>query len=308
MNPLAFLADLLEAGVVSATPLALTALGESITERSGVLNLGIEGMLLVSAMTGVATVHATGSPWVGLLAGMAAGLLMALIHAVSVLTLQTNQVVAGLALVFVGMGVSSVGGAHLVALREGIARFGSFAVPGLSSIPGLGPIFFQHPAVVYVTYAVIVAVWAFFAYTRWGTVVVACGEDPDSAEAVGIRVKRVRYLCILTGGALAGLAGASLSLAVTPGWSDGLSNGQGWIAIGLVIVGGWRPVRIAVSALAFGVINRLILDVQGLGIPWLADPSIGHFLSMLPFLCAIGVLILAGILRQQGLAPRALGK
>jgi simple sugar transport system permease protein len=206
------------------------------------------------------------------------------------------------------MGISSVGGAHLVALREGIPRFSALAVPGLSSIPVLGPVFFHHPVVVYLAYVLIVAVWAFFAFTRWGTVVVACGEDPASAEAVGIRVKRVRYLCTLAGGALAGLAGASISLAVTPGWSDGLSNGQGWIAIGLVIVGGWKPLRIAAAALAFGVINRLTLDVQGLGIPWLADPSVGHFLSMLPFLCAIGALILAGIFGKHGLAPRALGK
>ena len=308
MSALTFVQNLLEAGVISATPLAMTALGESITERSGVLNLGLEGMLLVSAMTAVATAHATGSPALAMAAGMAAGIAMSLVHAVLTLTLRTNQVVAGLALVFVGAGMSSIGGTRLVVLREGIARMTPVAIPGLSAIPVLGPIFFHHPVVVYLAYAILVMVCVFFSFTRWGTIVIACGDAPESAEAVGIRVKRVRYLCTLTGGALTGLAGASLSLAVTPGWSDGLSNGQGWIAIGLVIVGGWKPLRIALAALLFGVINRLTLDVQGLGVDWLADPAFGHFLNMAPYLCAVAVLVVAGAFGKHGLAPRALGK
>lgn len=302
-----FLMNLAKAGLQSGTPLMLVAVGETLAERSGVLNLGLEGVLLLSAMTGVAAASASGSPELGLVAGALAGCAMALVHAWLCLTLRADQVVAGLAMVFVGTGLSSVGGAPLIALREAVPQFRPLAIPGLSDIPVMGPLLFDQPAVVYLALLLTLAIHLFLRRSRWGLWVVACGEDPHSAAVAGIPVHKVRLLSLLAGGVLAGLAGASLSLAITPGWTDGLSHGQGWIAIGLVIVGGWNPVWVAAAAVFFGMVSRLVLDVQGIDSSILRDPGFGHFLAMLPYLAAILVLVGVGWAKRSSKAPSALG-
>jgi len=308
MRPLEFLENLLSAGVARGTPLLFAVLGETLAELSGVLNLGLEGIMLCSAMAGVAVAHLSGSAMVGLLGGIAVGALFGLVHAFLTITLRSDQVVAGLALVFVGTGISSVGGGPLVELRQAVPQFTRIDVPLLSDIPFLGPVLFSHVWLVYLGFVMIPLVHFFISRTRHGLNLLAIGENPNAASAMGVRVVRLRYLYVCVGGAFAGLAGAALSLAITPGWVDGLTAGQGWIAIGLVIVGGWRPVVAALGAFLFGAIHRLALDLQGTGIPFFQDPNTAYFLNMLPYLAAIAVLVVASLFRKQMGAPSALAR
>jgi simple sugar transport system permease protein len=308
MSWLAFCENLLHAGIARGTPLLLAVLGETLAELSGVLNLGLEGVMLCGAMAGVAAALATGDPGCGLLAGMAVGCLFGLLHAFLTVSLRSDQVVAGLALVFVGTGVSAVGGAPLVAARQAIPHFSAIPLPLLSEIPFLGRVLFSHVWLVYLGFLLIPAVHFFISRTRAGLNLVAIGENPNAAAAMGIRVSALRYVYVCIGGASAGLAGATLSLAITPGWVDGLTAGQGWIAIGLVIVGGWRPPLAAAGAYLFGTIHRLTLDLQGTGIPFFQNPNTGYFLNMLPYLAAVAVLVAAARARSWSAAPAALGR
>jgi general nucleoside transport system permease protein len=305
-----FLVNLLAAGVARGTPILFATLGEIHAERAGVLNLGVEGMMLVGAMTGFGAAHATGSALVGVLAGMAAAGLLSLLHAFVVITLRADQVVSGLALAFVGTGLASVYGAPLVEVRQAVAQIPTVGLPLLERIPVLGPVLFHQNVVVYLGFLLVPLSWLFFRHTRAGLHVRAVGEHPAAADLLGIGVARVRYASVVAGGLLAGLAGASLSLAVTPGWVDGMTAGQGWIAIGLVIFAGWSPLRAAAGAYLFGAIRRLPLDLQGVtGVPLLADPKLGYFLNMLPYLFTIVVVVLgsrAALRRHLG-APAALG-
>jgi len=285
----------------------MAAMGETLAELSGVLNLGLEGMMLCSAMAGVSAAVAFGSPTAGLVAGVAVGALFGLLHAFLTVTLRADQVVAGLSLVFLGTGAASVGGAPLVELREAVPHFPATPIPLLSDIPFLGPILFDHPWIVYAGFLLIPLVHWYITSTRWGLQLRACGENPNAASAMGVKVARVRYAYVTAGGALAGLSGATLSLAITPGWVDGLTAGQGWIAIGLVIVGGWRPAVAALGAYIFGAIHRLALDLQGTSIPFFQNPNTGFFLNMLPYLAAVAVLVLASLSRRHSSGPAALG-
>ncbi len=303
-----FMENLLSAGVERSLPLFYAATGETLSELSGVLNLGQEGIMLASAMTAVAVSHTTGSAMAGLMAGMAMGGAMALLHALLTVTLRADQVVAGLSLVFVGTGIASVGGAGLVALRQGVPHFEPWAIPLLSDIPFLGNVLFNQVPLVYAAYLMIPTIHWWLGHTRAGLNLRAVGENPAAASAMGLSVTRLRYLYVVVGGVLTGLGGASLSLAITPGWSDGLSNGQGWIAIGLVIVGGWRPWGVALAAFFFGTLQRLTLDLQGSQSEFLDSPLVGLFLRMAPYLGAIVVLVLVTRFKKRLGAPEGLGK
>jgi ABC-type uncharacterized transport system permease subunit len=307
---------ILQAGVASGTVLLFAAIGEILAERSGVMNLGVEGMMLIGAMTAFKTVVMGGDPWLGVLYAMLAAGALSLLHALVTINFQADQVVSGLAINFVGIGLSTV-------LGEGLSKAGtvsllpSYTVPLLSQIPLIGPIFFteQH-VLVYVGYVLTPAAWFYINRTRPGLHLRAVGEYPAAADALGINVYLLRYLYVLAGGLLAGLAGATISLAVSPGWfSELTTSGQGWIAIGLVIFAQWDPWRAAVGGYMFGAIRRLILDLQGpeflLGFPnpFFYTPKLGFFLQMLPYALTILVLVLASreAMRKRLGAPAALG-
>lgn len=307
MTAFELLENLAAAGIRRGTPLLFAALGETLAELSGVFNLGLEGIMLCSAMVGVASAVAVGSPLAGLCAGAVAGLAFGLLHAFLTVTLRSDQVVTGLALVFLGSGIASVGGAPLVGLREAVPSFAPVPVPLLSDIPFLGPVLFTHPWLVYAGFLLIPVVHWYISRTRPGLHLRAAGENPNAASAAGVKVVQLRYAYVIAGGTFAGLSGATLSLAVTPGWVDGLTGGQGWVAIGLVIVGGWRPVVAALGAYLFSAIHRLSLDLQGTGIPFFQDPNTGYFLNMLPYLAAVAVLVAASSIYRRSLAPAALG-
>lgn len=307
---------ILQAGVASGTVLLFATIGEIFAERSGVMNLGVEGMMLIGAMTAFSTTIATGNPWLGVVAAMLAAALLSQIHAFITITLQGDQVVSGLALTFLGIGISLV-------LGEGLSKAGTvsllpvFSVPLLSQIPIIGPIFFTRQNVlVYVGYLLIPLSWYFINRTRPGLHLRAVGEYPSAADALGINVFRLRYIYVFVGGLLAGLAGATISLAVSPGWFSELTTaGQGWIAVGLVIFAQWDPVRAAFGAYAFGALRRLILDIQGptilLGLanPFYYNPYLGFFLQMLPYAFTIIVLVIGSreAIRKRTGAPAALG-
>jgi general nucleoside transport system permease protein len=306
---LRFIENLLGAGVARGTPLLFASLGEVFAERAGVLNLGVEGMMLLGAVAGFGVAHHAGSAALGLLAAMAASALLALAHAVVAISLAGDQVVSGLGLGFFGSGLASVLGADLVG-RGGVPRLPSFEVASLSSLPLLGQALFAQNVIVYVGFAAIVCAWLYLYRTRWGLRLRAVGESPAAADALGISVAAVRYLHVALGGALAGLAGASLSLGITPGWVDGMTAGQGWIAVGLVIFAGWDPLRAAAGSYLFGAIRRLPLDLQGVeSLPLFRNPNLGYFLDMLPYLFTIAVLVAVGRarLRHRLGPPTALG-
>jgi simple sugar transport system permease protein len=281
-----------------------------------VLNLGVEGMMLVGAMSAFSVAISTGNPWLGVLVAMLASGLFSQIHAFIVITLQADQVVSGLALTFLGTGISLV-------LGEGLSKAGAvsllpnFSIPLLSQIPLLGPIFFENQSVlVYVGYLLTPAAWYYINRTRPGMHLRAVGEYPAAADALGINVFRLRYFYVFIGGVLAGLAGATISLAVSPGWFSELTTaGQGWIAIGLVIFAQWDPLRAAFGAYAFGALRRLILDIQGpttlLGFanPFYYNPYWGFFLQMVPYAFTIIVLVIGSreAMRKRIGAPAALG-
>jgi len=307
---------ILNAGVASGTVLLFATLGEIFSERSGVLNLGVEGMMLIGAMSGYSVALSTGSPWLGVLAAALVAGLLSQVHALITIQFQADQVVSGLALTFLGTGLSLVFG-------EGLSKAGAVSllptltVPGLSAIPVLGPILFDGQSVmVYLGYLLIPLAWFIIYRTRPGMHLRAVGEFPAAADALGINVARLRYLYVFVGGTLAGLSGATISLAVSPGWFSHLTtSGQGWIAIGLVIFAQWDPLRGALGSYAFGALRRLILDIQGptaifgLRNPFYYNPYWGFFLQMLPYAFTIVVLVIGSreAIRKRLGAPAALG-
>ncbi len=308
--------DILQAGVASGTVLLFATIGELFAERSGVLNLGVEGMMLIGAMTGYSVAIRTGNPWLGVLAAMLFAGVISQIHAFIVITLQADQVVSGLALTFLGTGISLV-------LGEGLSKAGTvslmpaYSIPLLSQIPVIGPIFFTDQSIlVYFGYLLVPLAWYYINRTRPGLHLRAVGEYPAAADALGINVFRMRYLYVFVGGLLAGLGGATISLAVSPGWfSELTTGGQGWIAVGLVIFAQWDPIRAAVGSYAFGALRRLILDIQGptvlLGFknPFYYNPYWGFFLQMLPYAFTVIVLVIGSreAIRKRLGAPAALG-
>lgn len=307
---------ILQAGVATGTVLLFATIGEIFAERAGVLNLGVEGMMLIGAMSAFSTTIATGNPWLGVLVAMVAAGLISQVHAFITITLHADQVVSGLALTFLGTGISLV-------LGEGLSKAGTvslmpnFSIPFLSQIPLLGPVFFARQSIlVYIGYLMIPLAWYYINRTRPGLHLRAVGEYPSAADALGISVFRMRYMYVFVGGMLAGLAGATISLAVAPGWFSELTTaGQGWIAIGLVIFAQWDPVRAAVGSYAFGALRRLILDIQGpltlfgFNNPFYYNPYWGFFLQMLPYAFTVIVLVIGSreAIRKRLGAPAALG-
>jgi simple sugar transport system permease protein len=289
--------------VVAATPLIYAALGELVAERAGVLNLGIEGMMLVGALTAFAVGVSTGSLFAGYLAAAGASMLMALVFAVLTLTLQTNQVATGLALTLFGLGLSAFAGRRYTGLPiEGVH---AVSIPGLSNLPFLGPLLFRFDWAVYGSLGLYFLVNRLLNRTRAGLTLRAVGESPAVAHALGQPVMRTRYLAVLFGGATSGIAGAYLSTALTPMWVEGLSAGRGWIALALVVFATWKPLRVLLGAYLFGGVTLLQLHAQGMG---LNVP--GEILSMLPYAATIIVLVI--ICRDQNTIrlnqPASLGK
>jgi ABC-type uncharacterized transport system permease subunit len=305
----------LAAGIAAGTVLLFAAVGEIFAERAGVLNLGVEGMMLMGAVAGFSTSLATGNAWLGVVAAMIVGGLVALLHAVVTITLRADQVVSGLALTFLGTGLARVLGEGLT--NRQVPTLPHLTIPLLSDIPIAGPILFREQSVlVYVGFLLVPVAWFWIERTRPGLHLRAVGEYPAAADAQGIGVVRLRYAYVVLGGVLAGLAGAAITLAISPGWfGDQTVNGRGWIAVGLVIFARWNPIRAAIGAYLFGAIFRFILDIQGvhsiLGIenPFLPGRSATFFLEMLPYLFVVLVVILGSraATRQRIGAPAALG-
>ncbi|CAG9001311.1 MAG: hypothetical protein CENE_03329 [Candidatus Celerinatantimonas neptuna] len=295
--------QVLFATVKTGTPLLLVALGELICERSGVLNLGQEGMMLMGAMAGFAGAYLGHSLFLGVLLAIIAGMLMSLIFAFLTLTLNTNQVATGLALTIFGTGLSAFLGAHLVG--ETVPGFQAIVIPGLAQIPFIGSILFKHSLLVYASFILIGVVWWLLHRTRSGLILRAVGENPYSAKALGIKVLHVRYAAVLTGGAFAGLAGAYMSLSYTPMWMEDMTAGRGWIALSLVVFASWRVGYIVVGAYLFGLASILHLVMQGMGIN--ISPNI---LAMMPYVATIVVMILINTnpIRQKLAAPMSLAK
>jgi general nucleoside transport system permease protein len=307
---------ILQAGVATGTALLFATLGEIFAERAGVMNLGVEGMMLLGAMSAFSITSLTGNPWLGLLAGMLAAGLISQVHAFISISLRADQVVSGLSLGFLAAGISLV-------LGESLNKAGTiplipvWTVPVLSQIPLLGAILFTNQKVlVYIGFILVPLCWYYINRTRPGLHLRAVGEYPAAADSLGVNVFALRYLYVFVGGMLAGLAGGTISLAISPGWfSELTTSGQGWIAIGLVIFAQWDPLRAAFGAYAFGALRRLVLDIQGpmilLGVanPFFYNPYWGFFLEMLPYAFTIIVLVIGSreAIRKRIGAPTALG-
>ncbi|MCK1742931.1 ABC transporter permease [Bradyrhizobium sp. 139] len=287
--------------LAASTPLLIAATGELVTERSGVLNLGVEGMMIVGAACGFAGAWLTGSIFIGALFGIAAGTLMSLIFALMALGLAVNQVATGLALTILGVGLSGLIGAGFVGER--ITPAVHLTIPGLTDIPLIGRVLFGEDAFVYFSIALIIGVWWFLYRSRAGLILRACGDNHVSAHALGYPVLRIRTFAVMFGGACAGLAGAYLPLAYTPFFIPGMTAGRGWIALALVVFSSWRPGRLVVGAYLFGAVTILQLHAQGWGV---GIPS--QFMSALPYLATVTVLVLLSRTRTGGsTAPAALG-
>ena len=279
--------SILAATLVAGTPLIIVALGELVTERSGVLNLGAEGMMAVGALTAFIVHHATGSPPLAVVAGMAAGVAMSLLFGYLTLTMLANQVASGLALSIFGVGLAAfIGKSYESASMSMVAPI---RLPVLADIPVIGPALFNQQSLVYVSWLLVAAISWFLYRSRAGLVLRAVGESPTSAHAVGYAVIPIRYLAVAFGGALAGMGGAFLSVYYTPLWSQGMVAGRGWIALALVVFATWRPIRVVLGAYLFGGVMISQLFVQGLGLK-LDVPA--EFLSALPYAATIAVLVL----------------
>lgn len=287
----------------AATPLLLAAIGELVVERSGTLNLGVEGMMVMGAVGGFVGMILTGNPFIGALVGVLFGTALSLLFAVLALTLATNQYATGLALTILGLGLSGLIGEPYVG--RSAVRMPVLDIPVLSDIPIIGRLLFGQDVIFYISIALVIGVAWFLFRTKQGLVLRSIGDNPQSAHALGIRVIRYRYLAVLFGGACAGLAGAHLSLVYTPQWTENMSAGRGWIALALVVFASWRPFRVLAGAYLFGAVSIGQLHAQALGI---GIPS--QFLSALPYLATVLVLVLISQNRRLTLinTPASLGK
>ncbi len=297
------LTNILFATIRTGTPLVLIALGEMVCEKSGVLNLGQEGMVLMGAVLGFIVASVTGYNGLGLLAAMGAGMAMSLLFGFLAISLVSNQVATGLALTIFGTGLSAFLGAGYVGFAiEGIA---AWEIPLLSDIPMLGKILFSHDPLVYLSWFIFLAVYFCFKRTRLGLTIRSVGENPEAANAIGMSVFKVRYGAVLFGGAMAGLAGGYLSLAYTPLWTEGMSAGRGWIALALVVFASWKAERVLLGAYLFGAASIMHLVLQGLGFE--ASPNL---LAMLPYVATIIVLVVlaSDAVKTRLASPLALGQ
>ena len=271
--------------ITASTPLLLAAVGELVVERAGVLNLGVEGMMVVGAVCGFGAAYASGSVVLGVLAGIGGGMIIALLFAVMTQTFLSNQVATGLALTLLGLGVSGLIGESFVGVPG--EKIGQIYIPVLTDLPIVGKILFGQDVLVYGSIALMFATSYVLFKTRTGLIIRAVGGNHNSAHALGYNVVGVRYAAILFGGACAGLAGAYLSLAYTPQWVENMTAGRGWIALALVVFASWLPGRIMIGAYLFGTIwiMGLVVQAMGLGIP-------SQFLSSLPYLVTIAALVI----------------
>ncbi len=287
----------------AATPLLIAALGELVVERSGVLNLGVEGMMVMGAVTGFAIALTTGSPWLGVLAAIIVGALFSLLFGFLTLTLVTNQVATGLALTLLGLGLSGMIGESFVG-QPGV-KLGTLYIPGLTDLPFVGKLFFGQDPIFYLSILLTFCVAWFLFRTRAGLTLRSVGDNHGSAHALGINVIGIRYLAVMFGGACAGLAGGFLSLVYTPQWIENMTAGRGWIALALVVFASWRPLRVLAGAYLFGAVSIGQLHAQALGI---GIPS--QLLSSLPYLATIIVLVLISRNRRLTLinTPASLGR
>ncbi len=305
MNDAVFVLTL-AAAVGAAVPIALAALGELLAETSGVLNLGVEGMMLIGAVMAFQVGDASGSLWLALVVGGLAGALFSAIHAVLCVTLRANQIVSGLALVIFGTGLSTFIGKSIEG-KPLDTDFTPIRWGFLADIPVLGPVLFDQDPMVYATIAIALVITFYLNRTKAGLAVRAVGESPGTADTMGVAVAAIRYVHVMLGGLLAGMAGAYLVLGQVPSWSqDGTTAGIGWIALALVVFASWRPLRVLLGAFLFGFARRANFWLQGED--WAPDIP-AEFLSMLPYLLTIAVLVVWGSrdLRRRIGAPSALG-
>jgi len=307
----AFLVSILAITIRAGASLLYATVGEIFTERSGILNLGVEGIMIMGAVMAFAAAYHSGSVWVGVLVAMLAGALLASIHAFLTVSLRGDQVVSGLVLTIFGTGMASFlgrklgpAGVPLVGLVG--PKFVRQPIPGLSDLPIVGQSLFNQDVLVYVLYILIPLSWFYLYKTRQGLHLRAVGENPHTADAMGVNVLSSRYLYTVLGGMLIGLGGAHLSLSYTPGWTEGLTAGRGWIAVALVIFAAWDPARAVVGALLFGGVNAIQFRLQAAGTTIPAS-----FLGMMPYIFTIVVLVIItwwdAFGRRIG-APAALGQ
>jgi ABC-type uncharacterized transport system permease subunit len=295
-----FFLSALRAAIPAGTPLLFGTLGEVTAERSGVLNLGVEGMMIVGAVSAFGVTHATGNIWLGVAAAALMGGLLAVVHAFASITLRVNQVISGLALTMLGQGLSGLLGKPYIGTPPR-TRLGPVAVPGLSNLPVIGPLFFRYDPLVYLAIILVPVLWFMMYKTRWGVTLRSVGESPATADAAGVNVSRVRYLAVFFGGLMAGVGGAYLSVVYTTAWIEGMTAGAGWIVIALTIFAMWDPARALLGAYLFGGVRVLQYRLQPLGI----SPNL---LNMLPFVFTILVLLVSAgeVMRKRIGAPAAL--
>ena len=288
--------------MVAATPILLAALGEMVVEKAGVLNLGVEGMMIMGAVCGFIAAVESGSPWLGFAAAATGGAVMALLFGLLTQVLLSNQVATGLALTLFGLGLSSLLGQGYVGIKA--SSLGRIDLGWLSDLPFVGRVVFGHDPIVYLSLALVAGVWAFLRHTRAGLILRAVGESHDAAHALGYGVRRVRLLAIAFGGACAGLGGAYLSLVRVPQWTEGMTAGAGWIALAIVVFASWRAGRVLAGAYLFGGITVLQLNLQTAG----ASVPV-ELLSAAPYLVTILVLVLISLRAgRAGVAPADLGR
>jgi len=290
----------LTAAIISAaTPVLLAAIGETVVEKAGVLNLGVEGMMIIGAVTGFIIAVNTGDPILGFAMAAVGGAGLSLLFAFLTQVALANQVASGLALTLFGLGLSALMGQSYVGIKP--PRMPDMFPSDLQEMPVIGPILFGHDPVVYLGIVLVAGTWALLKFTRMGLILRAVGENHDAAHALGYKVKRIRTMAILFGGACAGLGGAHISLIRVPQWTEGMTAGVGWIALALVVFASWKPWRVLLGAYLFGGISQLQLTLQGAGV---AIPV--EYLAMSPYIVTIVVLVILSADKSR--APASLGR
>jgi simple sugar transport system permease protein len=294
------LETILIGAVAGGTSILYAALGETISERAGTINVGTEGTMLAGALAAAAVDIETGNAWLGALAGVVAGASLAAVFGIVTIWRQGNQLAAGLAILFLALGLTSLYGAPYVG--KNVGGFDAYQIPLLHSIPVLGKVFFVQDALVYVSYFLVPSVWWLLFRSRWGLLLRTAGERPETLLAYGVSAARVRAAAVVVGGALAGLGGAELSLGLAQSWSENMTAGRGFIAVSLVIFGAWRPLRVMAGAYLFGAAITLGATFQVRGVQ-----VNQFFLDALPYVLTIAVLVVL-VRRQRQFAPEALGQ
>ena len=297
---LSVLVGIAHSGVRLATPYLFAALGETFAQRSGVLNLGVDGIMLMGAFSAFYVVFNTGNPWLGVLAALIVGAIMGLLMAVVSVTLKAEQGISGIGLYLLGLGMSSLLFKTLIGSVQSVQGFSTLQIPGLSTLPIIGEIFFDHNILVYLAYLLVPIAAFVINHTPFGLKVRAVGHNPEAADSLGVNVNRVRYATLTLGAAMAGLAGASLSIGLLNIFQENMTNGLGFIAVALVYFGGWRPLGVLLGALLFSTVNALQLWIQVLGLPIPSDLAV-----MLPYILTIVALAFAV---RQVRQPAALTK